>query len=340
MAEDISVVIPTYNRAATLQQTLRALLRPLERAARLEILVIDDGSSDNTAAVVTGMRVPDGMTLRYLHQDRAGAGRARNRGIKEASGHLLLFIDDDIVASPALVAGHLRSHEAGQGDRIAVLGRVELAPWIARTGINLRHAVHRWQGLQHGAELDWQHFFTGNISLRRSFLLENELLFDPALPRYQDTEFGYRCAAAGLRIIYNERALGYHNHDIQLDSSLPMMRRYGEALAVLHHRYPELKSQLGDYLVFSWHQSPQRIARDLLRPLLLNGLTANTLELAARLLQRNNRPLPDPLARRLANYYERQGYSQEMQRLLRPSPARAGNLSRINPGLHAGPDEG
>lgn len=321
MAEDISIVIPTYNRAATLQQTLEALLWPTEHATELEILVVDDGSTDSTAAVVKGMRVPDGTTLRYLHQDRAGAGMARNRGIEEASGRLLLFIDDDIVAAPALLIQHLRSHEAYPEERAAVLGRVELAPWIPCTGINLRHAVPRWQGLQHSQELGWRHFISGNISLKRSFLLANELLFDPTLPRYQDTEFGYRCAVAGLRIIYNERALGYHNHDIQLDASLYMMRRYGESLAVLHYRYPELKSQFGDYLVFSWQQSPQRIAKDLLRPLLLNGVTANALELVARLLQRNNQALPDPLARRLANYYERQGYKQELHRLLCSSSA-------------------
>lgn len=86
---DVSVVIPTYNRARWLPQAVESALN--QTLAPLEVVVVDDGSTDETEAVCGSL--PE--TVRYIRQERAGAGAARNRGAAEAEGEWLAFLDSD-----------------------------------------------------------------------------------------------------------------------------------------------------------------------------------------------------------------------------------------------------
>jgi glycosyltransferase involved in cell wall biosynthesis len=315
MTKTLSVVIPTHNRCVILQKTLEALF--CQNGEDFEIVVVDDGSADDTAQVVSALAAGSPVGLHYTYQENKGAGAARNRGLKQARGKIVLFIDDDIIAAPSLLAEHLRYHRLHPARNRAVLGQVLLAPEIPATPLNLGHAVGMWRPIQDGQEVSCLHFFTGNISLKRSFLLENRILFDETLPRHQDTEIGYRCSKKGLRILYNARAIGYHYHDLTFQAFLRMSRRYGETLAVLHHKYPELKTELGDYLSFSWRNPPRRVIRDLLRPAFLNQLTVAGLLFLGGLADEHYERLPVFVARRIGNYYERKGYQQRVRELKR-----------------------
>src|SRR6266851_295823 len=86
----LSVVIPTYNRAHLISRALASAIR--ETKPGDEMIVIDDGSSDNTEAVVKRF---DDVRIRYVRQSNQGAGAARNRGAQEASGDLLAYLDSD-----------------------------------------------------------------------------------------------------------------------------------------------------------------------------------------------------------------------------------------------------
>ncbi|MCL5998016.1 MAG: glycosyltransferase [Chloroflexi bacterium] len=90
----VSVIIPTYNRARLVRDTLDSVLAQTYRD--LEIVVVDDGSSDDTAAVVTAYSAP----VRYLRQQNAGQAAARNTGIRAAGGEFIAFLDDDDVWLP------------------------------------------------------------------------------------------------------------------------------------------------------------------------------------------------------------------------------------------------
>jgi glycosyltransferase involved in cell wall biosynthesis len=89
----ISVIIPTWNRADFVGQAVASVLgqsRPCD-----ELLVIDDGSTDSTARVIEQVAAGSSVPLRYIHQENRGASAARNRGIAEARGDLLCFLDSD-----------------------------------------------------------------------------------------------------------------------------------------------------------------------------------------------------------------------------------------------------
>lgn len=310
MAIALSIVIPTYNRSGILQRTLTALASQEGLSAACEVIVVDDGSTDDTPEAVSVLAPALPMPLRYVAQPNRGPGAARNSGLRLAAGDLVLFLDSDIAAAPELLAGHLTAHRAWPTREVAVLGRVVLAPDIPATPLNLNHLVHRWHGLSDGQELPWHTFITCNISMKRSFLLDYGLFFDEQLrtPAYDDTELGYRAWKRGLRIRYCAQAAGYHNHSLDFAGALRMNRNYGEALAVLHHKYPELRHELGEYVLFSWGNAPRRVLHDLLRPLFLNRLTVSGLMHLINWQRRRGGSVPYALTRKIGAYYEREGY--------------------------------
>jgi glycosyltransferase involved in cell wall biosynthesis len=85
----VSVVIPAYNAASVLPRAIESVLGQTSRPE--EVIVVDDGSTDNTAQVATQY----GPSITYIRQDNAGASAARNRGIAEATGEWIAFLDSD-----------------------------------------------------------------------------------------------------------------------------------------------------------------------------------------------------------------------------------------------------
>ena len=87
----VSVIIPTYNRAHYLSEAIDSILNQDIQDCQIEIIVVDDGSTDNTKEVLKKY----GSRVRYIYQDNRGAGPARNRGIDEATGEWICFLDSD-----------------------------------------------------------------------------------------------------------------------------------------------------------------------------------------------------------------------------------------------------
>ncbi len=95
----LAVVIPTYNRSARLRETVRGLYACERGGREVEIHVVDDASPDDTAAVAAqaASEAPAGVVIFYHRQEHAGSGAARNLGVRESRGDVVLFLDDDCV---------------------------------------------------------------------------------------------------------------------------------------------------------------------------------------------------------------------------------------------------
>jgi glycosyltransferase involved in cell wall biosynthesis len=118
-----TVIVPTYNRRRLLELTLDSLDRQNLPRDRFEVLVVDDGSSDDTAAMVRTFS--DRLDLRYFFQADKGyrVARARNVGISHARGEICVFVDAGVLLHSEAVSAHVASHEAAAGP-LAVNGYV------------------------------------------------------------------------------------------------------------------------------------------------------------------------------------------------------------------------
>src|SRR5262245_60053207 len=104
----VSVVIPTYQRRASLERVLGALARQEWDSDRLEVLVVSDGSLDGSLEMARAYPLP--FPLIALEQPNQGPAVARNLGLAHAAGPLVLFLDDDVLPSPQLIAEHVGAH--------------------------------------------------------------------------------------------------------------------------------------------------------------------------------------------------------------------------------------
>jgi GT2 family glycosyltransferase len=186
---------------------------------------------------------------RHLHRARRGVSAARNVGWRAAESHLVAFIGDDILLEPTALEEHLRAHEREPDEGVGVLGPVIWARELRVT------PFMRWleEGIQFdyrslpGDEASWAHFYTSNVSVKRS-MLERVGGFDeerfPFL--YEDLDLGYRMAAHGFRMIYNRRAVGEHLHRTRLDDWRGRMSATARAERVWVELHPELPAYFHD----------------------------------------------------------------------------------------------
>ncbi|UPQ82361.1 glycosyltransferase [Pseudomonas knackmussii] len=108
----LTVVIPAYNYAATLPRAVESVLVQLDEAPA-ELIVIDDGSSDDTPQVIEALLAVAPARFRALHKENGGSASVRNRGIREARGSFLIFLDADDEMAPGalrLLAQHIAEH--------------------------------------------------------------------------------------------------------------------------------------------------------------------------------------------------------------------------------------
>ncbi len=211
----LSLVIATHNRKAILQKAIEAYGRQTARQEILDVLVVDDGSTDGTAELVSECAPASPIPLRCLCQENKGAAAARNLGIREARGEIVLFADDDVVPAPDMVEEHLAWHKKHPDPNFAVLGYVDWAPemnptpfmrWLSHAGPYFGYGY-----LSPGGEATVGNFYTCNVSLKLAFLRRTGF-FDERFHGYgmEDNEFGYRLFKNGMRLLYNPGAVGYH----------------------------------------------------------------------------------------------------------------------------------
>lgn len=205
----ISVVTPTRNRLELLTRTLHSLtLQEGVSASDFEVIVVVDGSYDSTAEVLR--RTPFPFCLKVIEQVRAGVAVARNTGWRTAAADLVLFLDDDIIATPRLLAEHLKSHRAQPG--AVVIGRFSPDTSVRRSAWTRYDELaqeKKYAALGRTEAPSGIRFYTGNVSLPKS-ALEAAGGFDHTLPRNEDVDLGLRLQDLGYKFIYAPDADGLH----------------------------------------------------------------------------------------------------------------------------------
>ncbi|MDB6139805.1 MAG: glycosyl transferase family 2, partial [Verrucomicrobiaceae bacterium] len=206
----LSVVIPAYNAERWLPETLESVAS--QDWPNLEVIVVDDGSTDGTAALVTN-RWP---AIRLIRTENKGVSHARNAGMAAATGELIQFLDADDLLSPGKLARHAKML-CGNHNADAVYsnwqrltegkdGTFAAAETVERT----LDDVHPDPQVAFFSSL-WCP--TGAYLYRRAFLQASSVQWSPALPVIQDVRFVIDCARAGARWLHDpEISVLYRQH--------------------------------------------------------------------------------------------------------------------------------
>jgi glycosyltransferase involved in cell wall biosynthesis len=241
----LSIVIPTRNRARKLDRTLQSLVAQTIPLQDFEVVVVDNNSSDETPELLR--RFGAGFhNWQCSKQSKPGAAATRNSGIAICQGKIVLFLDDDVIAEPDLVQQHLKSHHSHPGS--AVLGRV-------RNGWNENESAFHWvvshKELLHSfrfpdsSNVPFQHLYTCNVSIPRDALLETGGFDEQfAGAAFEDTDLGYRLTRSGCKLIFNSDAAVLHEPLLSLKSFRKKRFDAGRALYRLLSKHPELQATL------------------------------------------------------------------------------------------------
>jgi glycosyltransferase involved in cell wall biosynthesis len=225
----VSIVTPTHQRRESLRRTLRALADQDYPAGRFEVIVVADGCTDGTIALLERLECAAPFRLRWIVQAQAGPAAARNAAIAAAAGDIIAFLDDDVVPVAGWLSAHMAIH--GQEERAVVIG--PLSP-----GSRKRPAWVRWEDdslqQQYRAMLAGvyrptpRQFYTGNSSVARRWILQAGG-FDGRLRRAEDVELAFRLQDHGLHFYYEPRADGLHHSYRTYRSWQAIPRQYGHA---------------------------------------------------------------------------------------------------------------
>jgi len=284
-AIELSVVVPTYNRASLLDRCLAALAAQDEPGAGLEVVVVDDGSTDETARVLE--RYASLLQLRFERQPNRGQPAALNRGIELARGETCVFLDDDVIAGPRLLAEHARAQRESGG--AIALGNLSLE--LPERAGGLARYVGRWWAGQYGdfergvRAPTFRSCYSGNISAPRAALLEAGS-FDERLRRSFDVELAWRLERAGLPIVFVPEARGAQIYEKGFAGIARDFDAAGRAAVEMVRREPALLPHLplGNF----WRGSPR--SATLRRALLAVHAPVWPARVLDRLLTRSDRP--------------------------------------------------
>ena len=245
---ELSVVIPTYGKAETLPLVVRALEGQTAARDRFEVVVIDDGSPDDTTARLAEIQKATPLRLRWMTQENRGVSATRNRGARESRGAVLLFIQDDIVGRPDLLERHLAMHARHPEPTACGVGRVTWPPewpvdhfmhWLDHGGPQFRY-----DQVAGRSTVTFKHFYTCNVSLKRAALLEHP--FDEEIVYgFEDLELALRLERAGFVFHYDAEALGYHHHRRSFDDYRRRQFKAGQSLYVAFRNHPDLIGRTG-----------------------------------------------------------------------------------------------
>ena len=238
---EISVVVPTYNRCRIVLRTLETLFAQTVSPSRFELVVVVDGSTDDTAVALKKLHPACGFQI--IEQENRGLAGARNSGYKTAQSELILFLDDDMLCDPELLEAHLDAHKEMQD--IAGFGAIFLSPESPPS--LAAQCFNREIGSSHirrkaNPNLAWELrecIFSNTSLLRRK--LESLEGFDEAFRMREDLEFGIRLFQTNTRPLPIPRATAYQYYNKTHMDLIRDAKAFAEADFLLAQKHPKTK---------------------------------------------------------------------------------------------------
>lgn len=244
-----SILIPTYNRPDALEKCLHGFQQQTVPADDFEMLIVDDGSNYPVREFVETRR--GSLNVRVLGDGiNRRQGGARNIGLPQTRGEIIVFTNDDIVPEPGFLAEHLAAHAANPGEEMAVLGYIDWHPDVQVSEL-MRYITEEggqqfaFKHISPGSIVPFGFFYTSNVSAKRSLLIEQEELFSPEYTcyGYEDIEFAARLTRQGMKLLYHPAARALHDHPMTDEQVFRRQYNAGRMLTVYTLQHPELVPQ-------------------------------------------------------------------------------------------------
>ncbi len=239
----ISIIIPTIGRIEKLENVLKGILSGKNtKKINPEILIIFDG--EKSTEFLEFEKKIQNKNIKFLEAEKkSGAATARNIGIENATGEILVFIGDDTIPAEDWLDEVHTFHTKHPEKNIGMLGKVS---WVARLA---KDPFYQWienypqfdfkNIKKNGA--DWRHFYTSNVSIKKALVGHEK--FPEAFSGwgFEDSEFGYRLQKKGLKLIFNEQCRVLHDHLQSLEDVLKNTRNSRKNAELFENLHPEIK---------------------------------------------------------------------------------------------------
>lgn len=291
---EISILIPTYNRRKSLEAVLASIGLQRFPQDQLEVIVVDDGSKDDTA-IIGQRQYP--FRVKYICQANQGAAVARNRAVEEAQGKIFQFLDDDITLNDEYLQQTALAHQ--KFEKLVLVGNLqavvhpnqtpfqeiythETSTPPAADGVNLQ-------------EVSYTDCLTGMFSVKRDHYFEigrlRDLVGDGRVA-WGDVDFGYRAHRLGFHIMRCYQAVGNHD-DFSIQDLSTYARRWqrtSQSVVKLLEVFPEIRPSLAmltDKFPISWKADPPGlIARKIFRKIASATINVLILEKITQLAEK------------------------------------------------------
>ena len=229
----VSVIIPAHNEEDTIGECLTSLEKLDYPSGKLEIIIINDGSNDNTKNVITDFDQKLHFVL--LETDGVGPSKARNMGLDCASGEYTAFIDADCAVDKdwlnELLEGFISEDMAGVGgSQISPVDATEFEKKV-HVFLSSMHFVSEY--MKGGDSIKIVQHVASCNAIYKTNVIREVFGFDEQLWPGEDVDLDYRITHKGYKIAYNPKAIVMHHRPKNLKGFYNMMKRYGGAQAYL-----------------------------------------------------------------------------------------------------------
>lgn len=258
----ISVVIPTYNREKLIERAIRSVMNQTYKD--IEIIVIDDASTDNTEQVVKNIKYSN---IKYFKQnENGGACRARNRGIKESNGDYIAFLDSDDEWDKNKLERQITFLKEKKAD-------IVVCNYYYSKNNKKSIAINRKNEIISYDELLYSNCITTGAILSKKNIFEN-IYFDESMPRYQDWDLVLRIAQTYDIYFINQPLLTLYFQETSITNSTSKQKKYDALEKIFIKNKEQLEKNkkalahiywsMGMYSLFTDHENKKYLKKGLI----------------------------------------------------------------------------